>query len=77
MPRMPLTMRADSRCRKRMRQTRIKAQTMPSTVESTSEPTVTTMVSQTPCNRIGRNSRASARNFVIATADPSRSLAIP
>src|SRR5581483_10832848 len=70
MPRMPFTISADKRCRKLTRQTRISAQTMPSTVDSSSEPTVTMMVSQRPCSRIGRNSRISARNFVMTAADP-------
>src|SRR6201987_1392742 len=65
MPRMPLTIAAEIRCSRASRDTRIKAQIIPSKVESTSEPAVTTIVSQTPCNRIGRNSRASARNFSI------------
>ena len=42
-----------------MPETRISAQTSPSTVDSSSEPMVTTIVSQTPCSRIGKNSTAS------------------
>ena len=48
-----------------MPDTRISAQNSPSTVDSTSEPIVTTIVSQTPCSRIGKNSTASLRNFCI------------
>ena len=48
-----------------MPETRIKAHSSPRTVESSSEPMVTTTVSQTPCNRIGRNSTASRRKFCI------------
>src|SRR6476660_3248131 len=42
-------------------ETRIIAQTRPSTVESSSEPMVTTIVSATPLIRIGKNSTASCQ----------------
>ena len=43
--------------------TRIKAQTRPNKVDKNKEPMVRTMVSQTPCIRMGRNSCASFKNF--------------
>ena len=55
-----------------MPDTRISAQNSPSTVDNASEPMVTTIVSQTPCSRIGKNSMvlrsetsASARGRVL------------
>ena len=48
-----------------MPETRISAQISPRTVDRSSEPMVTTTVSQTPCSRIGRNSTASRRKFCI------------
>src|ERR1041384_5439289 len=47
--------------------TRISAQNSPSTVDNASEPIVTTIVSQTPCIRIGTNSTASLKNFCIGS----------
>jgi hypothetical protein len=65
MPRITLTRPAARVDTAPMPETRIRAQTMPSTVESSSEPIVTMMVSATPCNRIGRNSAASRRKLCI------------
>src|SRR5260370_6333695 len=45
----------------------IKAHSNPRTVDNSSDPMVTTIVSQTPCNRIGRNSAASFKNFCIGS----------
>src|SRR3954447_13618892 len=61
MPRITLIRLALSSDRTRMPETRIIAQTRPSTVESTSEPMVTTIVSTTPLIRIGKNSAASCQ----------------
>src|SRR3954466_10163260 len=65
MPRITLirpALRPDST---RIPDTRIMAHSSPSTVDSNSEPMVTTTVSQTPCNRIGRKSAGSRRKFCI------------
>ena len=48
-----------------MPDTRISAQTRPSTVDSSSEPIVTMIVSATPLIRIGRNSTASRQKACI------------
>src|SRR3954466_14407216 len=61
MPRITLIRLALSSDRMRMPETRIIAQTRPSTVESSSEPMVTTIVSTTPLIRIGKNSAASCQ----------------
>src|SRR5713226_3727472 len=61
MPRITLTMTIAVPESARTPETRISAQTRPSTVESTSEPTVTIMVSFTPNSRMGMNSTASTR----------------
>src|SRR3954469_15871830 len=61
MPRITLIRLALSSDRTRMPETRIIAQTRPSTVESSSEPIVTTIVSTTPLIRIGKNSAASCQ----------------
>src|ERR1700722_6805294 len=65
MPRITLIRPALSPDSARRPETRIIAQTSPRMVDSSSEPTVTTIVSQTPCSRIGRNSVASRRKFCI------------
>src|SRR5664279_982424 len=67
MPRITLIRPALSPCRTRRRETRINAQSSPRMVDSNSEPTVTRIVSQTPCSRIGMNSVASRRKFCINT----------
>src|SRR3954454_23560383 len=61
MPRITLIRLALSSDRTRMPETRIIAQTRPSTVESSSEPMVTTIVRTTPLIRIGKNSAASCQ----------------
>src|SRR5450631_2087325 len=65
MPRITLIKPALRPDRTRMPDTRIIAHSSPSTVDSSNEPMVTTTVSQTPCNRIGRNSAVSRRKFCI------------
>src|SRR5437899_731521 len=65
MPRITLIRLALSPDRARTPETRINAQSSPRIVDRTSEPTVTTIVSQTPCRRIGRNSVASRRKFAL------------
>src|SRR5882672_6260945 len=65
MPRITLIRPALRPDRTRMPDTRIRAHSNPSTVDSSREPMVTTTVSQTPCNRIGRNSAVSRRKFCI------------
>src|SRR6266702_8281516 len=67
MPRITLIRPALKPDRTRMPDTRINAHSSPSTVDSNSEPMVTTTVSQTPCNRIGRNSAVSRRKFCIGS----------
>src|SRR5882724_4490747 len=49
---------------------RASAQTKPSSVESTSAQSVSSTVTTQPCSRIGRKSRASARNACKWKADP-------
>src|SRR5882757_4556877 len=65
MPRMTLIRPPLNSESARTPDTRISAHSSPRIVESSSEPMVTTMVSQTPCSRIGTNSAASCRNFSI------------
>src|SRR5579872_5825216 len=72
MPRMRLIRPALIALATRKPETRIKAQTMPRMVESTSEPSVTTTVRPTPCRRIGKNSVASDKNFCIGQAERSK-----
>src|SRR5437764_9559960 len=67
MPRITLIKPALRPDRTRMPDTRIIAHSKPSTVDSSSEPMVTTTVSQTPCSRIGRNSIVSRRKFCIGS----------
>src|SRR6266481_9343869 len=73
MPRITLIRPPLSSVSARTPETRIKAHSSPRTVERASEPMVTTIVSQTPCSRIGRNSAASFRNFCIGS-DHGRTL---
>ncbi len=61
MPRITLIRLALSIDRALMPETRIIAQIRPSTVESSSEPMVTTIVNATPLIRIGKNSAASCQ----------------
>src|SRR5947209_1532513 len=61
MPRITLIRLALSIDRALMPDTRIIAQTRPSTVESSNEPMVTMIVSATPLIRIGKNSTASCQ----------------
>src|SRR5262245_33394054 len=72
MPRITLIRLALSPDSAAMPETRIIAQTRPSTVESRSEPIVTTIVSATPFMRIGKNSTASCQKPFIGR--PSDSL---
>src|SRR5438445_11187674 len=65
MPRITLIKPALRQVMTRMPDTRIRAHSSPSTVDSSKEPMVTTTVSQTPCNRIGTNSAVSRRKFCI------------
>src|SRR5882724_11817575 len=65
MPRITLIRPALKPCRTRRPETRINAQSSPRAVDSSSEPTVTTIVSRTPCSRIGMKSVASRRKFCI------------
>src|SRR6266496_4164434 len=67
MPRITLIKPALRPVMTRMPDTRIRAHNSPSTVDSSKEPMVTTTVSQTPCNRIGRNSAVSRRKFCIGS----------
>src|SRR5436190_24083928 len=67
MPRITLISPAVKPASTPMPDTRISAQNSPSTVDNASEPIVTTIVSQTPCSRIGKNSTASLRNFCIGS----------
>src|SRR6478735_6890418 len=67
MPRITLIRPALKPTSTPMPDTRISAQNSPSTVDNASEPMVTTIVSQTPCSRIGKNSTASLRNFCIGS----------
>src|SRR6478609_845099 len=67
MPRITLIRPAVKPTSTPMPDTRISAQNSPSTVDNASEPMVTTIVSQTPCSRIGKNSTASLRNFCIGS----------
>src|SRR3954471_12522337 len=62
MPRMRLTAPFATVSMTRMPDTRISAQTSPRSVDRTSEPMVTRIVSLRPCIRIGRNSAASLKN---------------
>src|ERR1700686_2783072 len=65
MPRITLIRPALSSDNARTPETRSSAQTRPRMVDSNSDPSVTTIVSPTPCSRIGKNSAASRRNFSI------------
>src|ERR1700737_4071918 len=65
MPRITLIRPPLSLDSTRTPETRISAQNSPRIVDRTSEPTVTRIVSHTPCNRIGKNSVASRRKFCI------------
>src|ERR1043165_2018451 len=67
MPRMIVMATRLVRDRKPIGDTRISAHTSPSAVASTSEPSVTRIVSPTPCSRIGRNSPASRQNPALMT----------
>ena len=67
MPRITLIRPALRLASTPMPDTRNIAQNSPSTVDNASEPMVTTMVSQTPCSRIGKNSTASLKNFCIGS----------
>ena len=67
MPRITLIRPALKPTSTPMPDTRVSAQNSPSTVDNASEPMVTTIVSQTPCSRIGKNSTASLRNFCIGS----------
>ena len=62
MPRITFTRLAATHPSTRLPETRMNAQTIPSPVDSTSAPAVTSTVSHKPSARIGRNSWASARN---------------
>src|SRR5262249_15316158 len=74
MPRMRLTRTIAVAASARMPDTRISAHTMPSTVESTSEPSVTRMVLRTPNSRMGMNSIESARKRFMQRPPPVRAL---
>src|SRR6202158_6557991 len=65
MPRITLIRPPLSPDSARTPETRIAAENTPRTVHRTSEPTVTRIVSHTPCSRIGKNSVASRRKFCI------------
>ena len=65
MPRMTFTTVLLVQTKGATPETRINAQTKPSSVESASEPMVTMMVSFTPRRRIGRNSPASWRKALM------------
>src|SRR5947208_10795808 len=67
MPRITLSRPALRPASTPMPDTRSSAQRSPSTVDNASEPIVTTIVSQTPCSRIGTNSTASLKNFCIGS----------
>ena len=65
MPRSRLMMAALTLASSGMPDTRMTAHTRPSTVDSSKEPSVTRMVSQAPWSRMGMNSRAWCRNWVM------------
>src|ERR1700751_1538071 len=68
MPRIRLMIAALAHDKGAMPETRINAQIRPSSVERSSEPSVTMIVNATPCIRIGTNSAASPTNLSIHAA---------
>src|SRR5882762_9314151 len=76
MPRMTVISAIAGQDRAGDGESRSSAQTKPSSVDSTSAQSVISIVTTQPCSRIGRKSRASARNACKVTAK-SRLLKAP
>src|ERR1043166_2890819 len=72
MPRMTVTMTTAITASARTPDTRMSAHSMPSTVESKSEPSVTRTVFCTPSSRMGMNSTASVRKRFMRLSLPRR-----
>src|SRR5262249_46991963 len=72
MPRMTLTITTATITSGRTPDTRISAHTMPSAIETTSEPSVTRIVLRTPSSKMGMNSIDSVRKRCIFTSPGKR-----